>query len=555
MTSLPYFLRSNSRLMRFTAAIAANVILTNPCLQAAAPDAGQTLQQLQPQPELPQTSPALELQAPATRPPLAGGAPFTLTRINLISTAFPAEELLALVKDAYGQRLDLAGLNALAERITAYYRAHGYLFAVALVPPQTLKEGEVTFDIIEGRYGRVTTSGDSAAEAADWLTRLQPGTSITQGPLERSLRVLDRVPGVTVNPVVQPGRQIGEGDLEVGLRRERFGGAMGLSNHGNRYTGQAHASAGLWAGGLLTFGDRIALDALLTDESLWLGALNYDLPLGTNGLRAQVGYAHTHYELGEEFANLDASGNARIASAGLSYPLALTLQGGVEMTLDYKHKRLHDTQGAVSAATDKSSNSLRAAALFDWRDRFLGDGVTWGSLALTHGRLSLDDSSELIDAASARTQGDFDTIALDLSRVQRIAGPLSLFGRIAAQWASKNLDSSESFGLGGAYGVRAYPTGEGYGDEGALLQLEARYRVGTFTPYALYDAGRVRIDAKQWSPGRNRRDLSGAGFGLRWNNSRMSADANVAWRVSGDASTADPHDRSRRIWAGLQSHF
>jgi len=547
---------SRACLIRITAAIAANVVLTNPCLYAAAPpDAGQTMQQLQPQPALPPASSTLELQAPATPHSDAGGTQLTLTRIHLSSTAFPPEQLLDLVKDAYGQRFDLAGLNALAARITNFYRAHGFPFAVTLVPPQTPHNGEITLQVIEGRYGRVTAAGDDAADADAWLTRLQPGAAITQGPLERSLRVLDSVPGVSINPVMQPGQQVGEGDLEVELRRERAGGSVGMSNHGNRYTGEAQARAGVWAGSVLTFADRITLDALLTDESLWMGALNYELPLGTNGLRTQFGYAHTYYELGEEFAGLDATGRARIASVGLSYPLLLTARGSVAVGLDYRHKSLRDSQGAVSVETDKSSDSLRAAVTSDWRDRLLGGGVSWGNLALTHGHLSLDGASERIDAASARTRGNFDILTLDLSRVQSVAGPLSLFGRIAAQWASKNLDSSERFGLGGVYGVRAYPTGEGYGDEGVLMQLEARYRVGSFTPYALYDAGRVQINTKQWAPGRNRRDLSGAGVGLRWNSAQVSADVNVAWRTSGDASTADPRDRARRIWAGLQSRF
>ena len=557
MTSVPQSLRScRACVVRVTAVFALNAMLTaTPCLGAAAPDAGQTLQQLQSQPTSPPPSPTLELQAPAMDAPVGGGAQLTLTRIHFNSTAFPAETLLELVKDAYGEQLDLAGLHALAARITDFYRAHGYPFAVALVPPQTPQGGEVTFQIIEGRYGRVTTSGDAAAAAIAWLTRLQPGAPITQVPLERTLRVLDSIPGISLSPVLQPGQQIGEGDVDVELEYRRFGGTIGMSNHGNRYTGEAQARAGIWGSSLLTFADHVTLDALLTNEALWMGAFNYELPLGTNGLRTQIGYTHTYYELGEEFADLDATGTARIASAGVSYPVLLTSQGSVELALDYKHKWLHDAQDVAGAKTDTSSDSLRAAVLFDWRDSLLGGGVTWGSLALTHGRLHLDAVSRRIDALSARTQGDFNSLALDLSRIQNVAGPLSLFGRITAQWASKNLDSSERFGLGGVYGVRAYPTGEGYGDEGALLQLEARYRVGTFTPYALYDAGRVRINAEQWSPGRNRRDLSGAGFGMRWHGAQVSADVNVAWRLSGDASTADPRDRARRIWAGLQSRF
>ena len=84
---------------------------------------------------------------------------------------------------------------------------------------------------------------------------------------------------------------------------------------------------------------------------------------------------------------------------------------------------------------------------------------------------------------------------------------MSIYVHANAQHANQNLDSSERFGLGGAQGVRAYPSGEGYGDEGALLQTELRIRAGYFTPYGFYDAGWVRLNANPWTDGPNHRDL------------------------------------------------
>ena len=46
------------------------------------------------------------------------------------------------------------------------------------------------------------------------------------------------------------------------------------------------------------------------------------------------------------------------------------------------------------------------------------------------------------------------------------------------QLAFDNLDSSEKMELGGAYGVRAYPEGEAYGDQGYVATLEARAVAG-----------------------------------------------------------------------------
>jgi len=132
-----------------------------------------------------------------------------------------------------------------------------------------------------------------------------------------------------------------------------------------------------------------------------------------------------------------------------------------------------------------------------------------------------------------------------------VAG-LTLFGRISRQWASKNLDSSEGFGVGGASGVRAYPQGEASGDEGWLAQIEVRYSLGAFSPYAFYDAGRVRINAKPESlavaPIPNQRAIEGAGLGVRYQQGPWNLDANLAWRTHGGLAQSDSRQRNPRMW-------
>jgi hemolysin activation/secretion protein len=50
---------------------------------------------------------------------------------------------------------------------------------------------------------------------------------------------------------------------------------------------------------------------------------------------------------------------------------------------------------------------------------------------------------------------------------------------LGGQLASKSLDSSEKFALGGAKGVRAYPHGESSADEVCVANVEMRYAIPT----------------------------------------------------------------------------
>jgi hypothetical protein len=66
---------------------------------------------------------------------------------------------------------------------------------------------------------------------------------------------------------------------------------------------------------------------------------------------------------------------------------------------------------------------------------------------------------------------------------------------VSGQTASKNLDSSEKFSLGGINGVRAYPQGEASGDEGYRGTVELRHNVmPNVQATVFYDWGKVTIN-------------------------------------------------------------
>jgi len=524
-----------------------------------APDAGQTLQQQQqqlPQPTRPGV--AIDIQAPAVAATLPGGAAVTLTRISIGgASVFSEAELLAVLGDFAGKSYDLAGLRGLAERISAHYRANGYPFARAFIPQQAMAEGKLRIDVVEGRYGRVQALGDKAiAEPAQgFLSPLRNGDVIASAPLERTTLILDDQPGIKTAPIIRPGQELGTGDLDVRVERTPgFSGDVGFDNHGNRFTGQYRARANLQWDSPFSFGDQITARLLYSDEDMWMGSLGYSLPLGTSGLRGNIGYAHTYYELAKNFANLGATGTAKVTTLGITYPIIRSQKANLALAATYQHKRLNDQQQAAGTDDSKTSDSLPIALNFDRRDGLWGGGISYGSLTYTTGRLKLGSALENTDRTSGQnTRGSFDKWNLDIARVQAtpVQG-LILFGRVSAQWAGKNLDSSEGFSLGGANGVRAYPSGEGNGDEGWLLQLEMRYTMGAFSPYLFHDSGRVTLNANNASlatpASPNHRSLGGEGVGLRYNQGDWNLDANLSWRSRGGQPLSDTVDRSPRLW-------
>lgn len=123
------------------------------------------------------------------------------------------------------------------------------------------------------------------------------------------------------------------------------------------------------------------------------------------------------------------------------------------------------------------------------------------------------------DAATTRTHGSFMKWRTSLSRQQVLTEELSLFAAASAQRANKNLDSSEKLFLGGASGIRAYPSSEAGGAEGELLNLELRWRPGGgVTLTAFHDWGRVRVnkDNSLAAAAPNGITLKGHGLAAAW---------------------------------------
>ncbi len=540
-----------------TSLLAASITcaISNAAYAQTAPDAGRTLQQAPRTLDVPTDKPGLRFDIPSTTSTVApGGAQVTLSSIRFEgNTVFDQATLLRVLGDGvYKAPLDLSQIVELADRLTLFYQSSGYPFAKVFVPAQSMSQGILNLQVVEGRYGAISVQGDADVVKAvsGVLSDLQTGQVIESNRLERSTLIASDLPGVQIEPLMRPGQAIGQGDLVMSTRSTRgLSGDAGVDNFGGRYTGQNRLRLNAQYDSPFMVGDQIQWRSLVTDESLLLGSLAYSLPVGNSGLRALASVSHTKYELGKQFEALKANGTADIASAGASYPIVRSQKANLTLSGQIQHKRLNDKQDSVSLNTLKSSDSVPLTLSFDIRDQLAGvSGLTYGAATYTTGRLHLDQPLTTVDQTSAKTAGSFQKINLDIARIQSISGPWSVYARASAQYSNKNLDSSEGFSLGGATGVRAYPSGEAFGDEGYFGQLELRYALGTVTPYAFFDSGEVTIRRSPFTADVNRRTIAGAGAGARYADGPWSVDGFVAWRTEGGKPTSDTLDRHPRAW-------
>lgn len=529
---------------------------------ATAPDAGQSQQSIDQQPLQLPSSKSLDLNLPdAPAGPVQTGGP-TLEVSGFVvqgNTVIAEAELQALLADLKGRTVNLGDVQAGARRITLLYRERGYPLARAYLPAQEIENGVIHINVLEGRYGEVSANNTSRAGgfALRPLQALQPGETVRADALTRSLLLLQDVPGTDIKSTLKPGASTGTTDLLVDVKPGPLvSGSVDADNYGNRFVGEYRLGGSLDVNNPLGLGDRLSLRAVGSDEDQHYGRIGYQLPVTPWATQVGVAYSDMDYQLGKDFEDLHAHGNARIASVYAIQPLLRSRELSLTTQLQFDDKRLKDDIDEVDDKSDKHSRVVTLAFNGTSRDELLGGGLTSFSLAWSSGSLNIDGSTkQLADNATAGTQGQFNKVTPSLVRLQRLTDRFSLYTQLQGQWSDSNLDSSEQFYLGGAYGVRAYPQGEAAGDQGWLANVELRYALTEAWQLSSFvDHGQVRINKNPWTSDDNHRSLSGTGLGATWAAYGWRVNAVAAWKL-GNADSQSDVDRSPRVWAQVVRYF
>lgn len=534
------------------------------------PDAGSLSRQIEREQPTPKSQPAPDLRLEQQAVPVAPITDQKEITVNSLRVTdmqvFSEADLLAVTGFTPGSELSLADLRKIAAKIALYYHTRGYFLAQAYLPAQDIKDGVVMIAIIEGKYGAVSLRNQSKLSdgvAKRLLEGLDVGDPVAIGPLESRLLLLSDIPGVAIKSILVPGASVGASDLIVDVMPgQRVTGSLDVDNAGNRYTGENRIGASVNVNDLSGHGDVATVRALTSGSGLGYARAAYQVQVS----KAKVGvaYASMKYRLGKEFEPLQASGTANIASLYGALPLIRSRSNNLSLQLNFDAKSFQDRADASSTVTDRKARTLMLSVLGDHRDSLAGGGVSQYSLTWTSGNIDINSAAALAtDSATVRSNGHYDKLAINAMRLQSVTDSISFYAAISAQLASKNLDISEQIGLGGASGVRAYPAGEAYGDQGYLLNLEARYLLPKFSErvagrmqlVGFVDTGSVTLNRNPWSAGPNHRTLSGAGLGINWiDDNNFVVKAFYAHKL-GNAHAMSAPDESGRFWLQAVKYF
>lgn len=427
---------------------------------------------------------------------------FRLTKIIMIgNTRFTQQQLAPLYQNLIGTEISLADLENLLTTITNYYRNKGYILSRAILPPQSIKNGVVTIQIIEGKITQAIVSGKPGRAApliqayGNQVANDQPLNMVN---LERYILLANDIPGSDVKAVLVPSPTVpGASELNLVSLQKPAQAFLSYDNYGTRYIGPQQITAGGYINSLFTPGDTNTARVTVAQQTKELNffEVTHSQAIGDNGLRWLVGgnYARTNPQfLLEPF---DVIGTSKMAFANLSYPIVRSriFNWFVQGSANYLNS---DTTILGEPLYNDKIRYVEASTYLNYVDSLRG--VSNANFALDQGLDVLGASNADDEVSRLGAPPDFTKITGQASRLQYLGSRFSALLGAEGQYSFNPLLTAEQFSFGGPDYGRGYDPAEIVGDRGVAGKFELRMDTSPTLKfledvqyYAFYDAGAV----------------------------------------------------------------
>lgn len=537
---------------------AAALCLTTPShAQSGAAQPGRLERDTRPAPE-PIRRDSVRIDTPRFAEQVPAGAQdvrFLLGEVQVYgSSSMPTESLAPIWAPLIGKPITLAEAFGIAAAISARYREAGFILSQAIIPPQDIRTvgvGVLRIQVIEGFIDKVSFTGIAPAKLQAYLEPVQRERPLRLATLERSLLLIGELAGVTAQANIRASATPNASDLEIVVSHKRSEFSLSAHNRSTPSQGSVRYEASAEVRGAIADFDRHNL-RWVTAGSKRLNLLAYagDLPLGSNGLKLQLGASVSRSEPETDLglANIDTRSDN--LSLGLAYPLLrsrqsnLSLRGGLNA-----YNNSADVAG--SRASEDRIRALRLGLSADYADGW--GGISLIDLEWSKGLSGLGASKP--DDANVASDPQFSKLSAYVARLQGLGGNWSALLALTAQHSSDRLPTAEQLGLGGDTFLRAFDPSEVIGEKGAAAKLELRYDLGgarvASTVYVYGDAGSVKRKDDQ---GYASTSLTSAGIGVRLSGPyRTRGYLEVA--KPGRKDVASENNRKARVFAGIGIDF
>ncbi len=499
-------------------------------------------------------APGLSNNAPTNATGVARGGTAIKVESFLIqgNSAIDTATLQAQIAGYVGKTLTLAELYDVADMLTRYYRSKGYGLADVSLPAQTLSNGAVRLQVIEGHVGKITITGNSNTRTsvlAERAESLHSGDVYTNAAAERAVLLMNDLPGVQAHAVLSPGTDFGSSDVLFNVDETRVNGDASLDDYGRAVIGRWRLSAEANVNSLTGSGDQLNAGITHSDGNrLNFGKLSYALPVGAPGGTLTTSYNRAEYH--GLFSNgtgtgpeLPFSGSTQNAVSNWQYAATRTQSESVYWNAGLSW----DNSRSLSSGTNSLTTNILLLQLGNYFTVTSAGGSVFSvaTSVYTNGR-HYDPSLGPNNRSRERLRAEVDT-----NWQLPFAEVWSFLAQANGSYSVNTLTDSDKFNLGGPGSVLGYQSAEERGDSGYFLSGELQRTFVWGTPMA---AGLFLDNGKVWDKaetigviGDRSRGISSAGLDWQLLPTASRFNARLQWAYSVGRKPADG-DKGGHIW-------
>lgn len=561
----------DNRVWFFSAAIGFSMaVLPSLGLAQSSANPSRIDERVRPRPEAPTLQAPLELPAvPETRP--EGGADLQKFEIEGVifdgSKTLPDAQLQDVAKPYLDRQITLQDVYDLADKVTALYRARGYVLSRAIVPAQQINNGFLKITIVEGYIDKVDIQGDAGGAhrlLEEQAQRIKETRPLTAEILERELLLAGDLAGLTVRSVLTPSEtEIGAADLTLIVEAKPVDVYLAADNYSSRYLGREEFIGQLYANDLFDLAGQVGVTAVVTPDSgpeMAYGALSYEVPLSADGLSLFSSYSYSRTRPGEELKDIDTKGKAEALRIEVSYPFLRARDFNFTGTVGMYGGNVSSENEVLQPAFDDKIRHTYVRLFVNGLDD--QGGYNTASVSYYRG-VSWFGASKNGDANLSRADADSDyqILNFEASRWQPLVGNFSLLLAAAGQTSfNETLLSSEEWSIGGSYFSRAFDPSEISGEKGLAGSIELQYTppeqvpwMSNFQFFGFYEGGIVA--QTETLPGEEKTEsILSLGVGFRTTiNNRVDAEMFVAQPFSRNVNAEG--DRNTRLFFSVSTSF
>ena len=472
--------------------------------------------------------------------------PWTTIKVREIrvtgSTVFSEMEL-AEVTRPYVARGELTAedLDELRVALTRFYVDRGYVTSGAVLPAQTVTDGILTFEIIEGTLTRIEVDNNKWFREGYIRKRLARGaqTPVNIQSLQQRLLLLEQDPRIERLKVeLRPEEERGKSYLYAQVHETfPFYVALTFDNYQSSTVGAERGLISLAHRNVTGHGDILSVTYGRSEGVSILLDAGYTLPLNAYDTTVGLRYRRDNSVLVERpFADLDIESESEVFSLTLWQPLYRTLTQEFAVLfegerLQNQTRLLDDPFDFTAGSEDGETVDTALRLTLEWRNQTQTQVVAIRSrfsLGIDALGATINDAPDVPDGRFFAWLGQFQW----LRRVNVFSvREAQLLFRLTVQLANDPLLPLEQMAVGGRFTVRGYHENQLVRDNGLTLSLESRIPLFRDKPWAdvvelapFFDFGHAYNTAQ---PTPDLKTIYSIGIGLRW---ALSFPKPVPWR-------------------------